>query len=89
MDRIKTIVDSKFRFVLLSALRAEQMMRGARPKDDNDNGTVIRVAMNEILDQRVDWDLGPAPGIEAADDAAPDAAPAAETTAESGEEGVN
>lgn len=59
MQKLPDKIDSKFRFVLLSAHRAEQMMRGAVPKD-GDPGKVknTRVAMNEVLDDKIHWDYG-------------------------------
>lgn len=54
-------VDSKFRFVLVAAQRAEQLMRGARPKIDLGKAKPTRVAMNEVDNGVVDWNYGPAP----------------------------
>ena len=54
-------VDSKFRFVLVAAQRAEQLMRGARPKLDLGRTKSTRVAMNEVNGGLVDWNYGPAP----------------------------
>ena len=54
-------VDSKFRFVLVAAARAEQMMRGARPKVEPGQNKPGRVAMQEIREGAVDWGYGPAP----------------------------
>jgi len=58
MDRIPKKVDSKFRFVLLAAHRAEQMMRGAQPKVEV-SGKKTRTAMEEIIEEAVSWDYGP------------------------------
>jgi DNA-directed RNA polymerase omega subunit len=52
-------IDSKFRFVLLSAARAEQMMEGAPPKVESADKKHTRVAMNEIIGEAVEWDYGP------------------------------
>lgn len=60
MDPMSERIDSKFRFVLLAATRAEQMLRGARPKVDQ-KGKLARIAMDEILKNLVEWDYGPAP----------------------------
>ncbi|HYH46942.1 MAG TPA: DNA-directed RNA polymerase subunit omega [Thermoanaerobaculia bacterium] len=54
-------VDSKFRFVLVAAQRAEQLMRGARPKIDLGKAKPTRVAMHEIVQNAVEWNYGPAP----------------------------
>lgn len=60
MTEIPERIDSKYRYVLLAALRAEQMIQGASPKKDDPVGKPTRVAMGEISDGDVDWDYGPA-----------------------------
>ena len=52
-------IDSKFRFVLLASHRAEQMMRGAQPKEPADQRKLTRIAMHEIEEDQVAWDYGP------------------------------
>jgi DNA-directed RNA polymerase omega subunit len=59
-ERIPEKVDSKFRYVLVAATRAEQIIRGSRPRIDQ-SGKPTRVAMEEISHNMVDWDYGPAP----------------------------
>lgn len=54
-------IDSKFRLVLLAAHRAEQIMRGARPKVEAGKKKSVRVAMDEISHQLVEWGYGPPP----------------------------
>jgi len=54
-------IDSKFRYVLLSAERAEQLVRGARPKIDQGLAKPSRIAMKEIQEDLIDWDYGPVP----------------------------
>jgi DNA-directed RNA polymerase omega subunit len=68
-------VDSKFRFVLVAAQRAEQLMRGARPKVELGKVKSTRVAMAEVNGGMVDWNYGPAPEPEpqAAEAEAPEA----------------
>lgn len=56
-------IDSKFRYVLLAAGRAEQMMRGARPKVESGSAKPTRVAMLEITHDLVDWGYGPTPTL--------------------------
>jgi len=57
-------VDSKFRLVLLIARRAEQLMRGARPKLDTDRPVKpTRLGALEFEDNRVRWDYGPEGGV--------------------------
>lgn len=60
MDRMPEKIDSKFRYVLLAASRAEQMMKGGKPKLDMGDLKASRVAMEEISNDLVDWDVGPA-----------------------------
>ncbi len=58
-------IDSKFRFVLLSAARAEQMMQGGRPKPEIaaqlEGRKLSRIAMDEVAGDLITWDYGPAP----------------------------
>lgn len=78
MQTIPEKIDSKFRFVLLAAERAEQMMHGARPRVEMPGRKQSRVAMREIMEERVDWDYGPPEAEEEAE--------AEEVAAEAGEE---
>lgn len=52
-------IDSKFRFVLLASHRAEQLMRGANPKQPEEGRKITRVAMEEIATDEIQWDYGP------------------------------
>lgn len=61
MDRIPERIDSTFRYVLLAARRAEQLMRGARPRVDVGSPKPTRIALREISDGVVNWDYGPPP----------------------------
>ncbi|MFN2387391.1 MAG: DNA-directed RNA polymerase subunit omega [Thermoanaerobaculia bacterium] len=57
-------VDSKFRLVLLIARRAEQLMRGARPKIDSERSVKpTRLAAHEFEEDRVRWDYGEEGGV--------------------------
>lgn len=59
-------VDSKFRYVLVVARRAEQLMRGARPKADAAApAKPVRSALNEINRRLVEWGYGSGPAAEA------------------------
>jgi DNA-directed RNA polymerase omega subunit len=65
-------VDSKFRLVLLLARRAEQLIRGARPKLETDRPMKpTRLAAAEFDANQIRWGLGPENGVldTAADDA--------------------
>ncbi len=54
-------IDSKFRRVLVAAHRAEQIMKGARPKIEAAKRKPTRVAMEEVDRSLVDWGYGPPP----------------------------
>lgn len=54
-------IDSKFRFVLIAANRAEQLMRGARPKADGAGRKPTVAAMREVERDLVEWAYGPRP----------------------------
>jgi len=66
-ERAPNRLDSKFRFVLVAAQRAEQLMRGARAKTEvPGKQKPTKVAMAEITQDLVVWDYGPAPAPEPA-----------------------
>ncbi len=67
MDRIPDKIDSRFRYVLLAAERAEQLLRGGSAKIDTGEIKPTRVAMNEISSDLIAWDYGPAPVTAAAE----------------------
>ena len=78
MERIPEKIDSKFRFVLLAAERAEQMLRGAKPKIDMGQLKPTRIAMMEISNDLVEWDYGPAPEAEVEDEVSAEVVPEAQ-----------
>ncbi|HEX2164784.1 MAG TPA: DNA-directed RNA polymerase subunit omega [Thermoanaerobaculia bacterium] len=84
-DRIPSDIDSKFRYVLLTAGRAEQLMRGARPKIDVPETKPTTVAMMEIDRSAVEWGYGPSPEEQEAAAAAEAAAAEAAAQAAAGE----
>src|SRR5215210_7785631 len=57
----KPTMDSKFRRVLVAAGRAEQLMRGARPKVEAGKRKPTRIALEEVDQSLIDWGYGPAP----------------------------
>jgi DNA-directed RNA polymerase omega subunit len=50
-------VDSKFRFVILAAKRAKQLLRGAKPKVKTRSRNPIRIAQQELQDGLVDYSI--------------------------------
>ena len=77
MDEKRT-VDSKFRFVLVASHRAEQLMRGARPKVEAGKRKPTRLAMEEVTHGLVDWGYGPPPEETPEQEGEEQAAPASE-----------
>ena len=61
MARFPEKVDSKFRFVLLAARRAEQLIRGAQERMPRESPKFARHAMSEMESDLVEWDYGEAP----------------------------
>lgn len=61
MARFPERIDSKFRFVLLAARRAEQLVRGAQERMPRDSPKFARHAMSEMQHDLVEWDYGAAP----------------------------
>jgi DNA-directed RNA polymerase omega subunit len=67
IEKTPTSVDSKFRLVLVAANRAEQLMRGARPKVETGKKKPTRLAMEEVASNLVEWGYGPPPQQEPTD----------------------
>jgi DNA-directed RNA polymerase omega subunit len=61
MDEKAPTMDSKFRRVLVAASRAEQLMRGARPKIEAGKRKPTRIALEEVDHSLVEWGYGPPP----------------------------
>lgn len=51
-------MDSKFRFVLVAASRAEQLMRGAPAKVQPLHGKATTMALEELEQDLVPWGMG-------------------------------
>ena len=58
MDRFPDKIDSKFRFVLVAANRAEQLMKGAPAKVEPKGRKATVVALDELKKDLVDWEMG-------------------------------
>lgn len=69
-SKIPEKLDSKFRFVLVAAERAEQLLQGARPRLESTTGKkATRIAQEEVRGELVAWDYLPEE-VEAAEDEA-------------------
>lgn len=51
-------IDSKFRFVLVTATRAEQLMRGAPAKVQPLHGKATTMALKEMDQDLIPWEMG-------------------------------
>jgi len=50
-------IDSKFRFVILAAKRAKQLLRGSKPRLKSKSKNPIRVAQLEVVEGLVHYDI--------------------------------
>ncbi|MDH5707126.1 MAG: DNA-directed RNA polymerase subunit omega, partial [Candidatus Aminicenantes bacterium] len=50
-------IDSKFRFVILAAKRAKQLLHGAKPRVKSRSKNPIRVAQEEVRDGAIDFEI--------------------------------
>ncbi len=64
MPKLPPNVESKFRLVHIVARRAEQLILGARPKLESRHAKPTRVALDEVNENLVRWQLGGAPAPE-------------------------
>ena len=53
MIEIPETIDSKYRFVIIAALRARQLQSGSRPLIDDMGRKATRVAQQEVLEDLV------------------------------------
>jgi len=57
MEGLPEGVDSRFRYVLLVSKRAEQLIQGSQPKVKSRHAKPTRVAMEEVRENQVKWQL--------------------------------
>ncbi len=57
MERLPEGVDSRFRYVLLVSKRAEQLIQGSQPKVKPRHAKPTRIAMEEVEQDLVKWQL--------------------------------
>ena len=57
MEGLPEGIDSKFRYVLLVSKRAEQLIQGAQPKTRPRHSKPTRIAMDEVENNVVKWQL--------------------------------
>ncbi len=49
--------DSKFRFVIVAAKRAKQLLKGSKPKLESESKNLIRIAQEEVLKGLVEYKI--------------------------------
>lgn len=59
MEGLPEGIDSKFRYVLLVAKRAEQLIQGAQARVKSRHAKPTRVAMEEVEKDQIKWQLSP------------------------------
>ncbi|MGH9459338.1 MAG: DNA-directed RNA polymerase subunit omega [Thermoanaerobaculia bacterium] len=64
MDQLPEGIESKFRYVLLVAKRAEHLIEGSPTKIRSKHAKPTRVAMEEIERNAIEWSLTPPPPAE-------------------------
>ena len=50
-------IDSKFRYVILAAMRAKQLLSGAKPRIKSRSKNLIRIAQEEVKQGLVDYEI--------------------------------
>jgi DNA-directed RNA polymerase subunit omega len=53
-------VDSKYRYVILAAKRAKQLLKGAKPKIKVKSRNLIRIAQTEVKSGLIEYEIIPA-----------------------------
>jgi len=52
-------IDSKYRFIILAAKRAKQLLRGAKPKIQGKSKSLIRIAQAEVRAGLIEYEIIP------------------------------
>ena len=52
-------IDSKYRFIILAAKRAKQLLKGAKPKLETKSKNPIRIAQSEVRGGLVEYEILP------------------------------
>lgn len=50
-------IDSKFRFVIIAAKRAKQLLKGAKPRVKSKSKNLVRIAQSEVKKGLVDYEI--------------------------------
>lgn len=52
-------IDSKYRFIILAAKRAKQLLKGAKPKIQDKSRNPIRIAQSEVRNGLIEYEIIP------------------------------
>ena len=52
-------IDSKYRFIILAAKRAKQLLKGAKPKISGKSKSLIRIAQAEVMSGLIEYEVIP------------------------------
>ena len=52
-------IDSKYRFIILAAKRAKQLLKGAKPKIQGKSKSLIRIAQAEVREGLIEYEIIP------------------------------
>jgi DNA-directed RNA polymerase subunit omega len=52
-------IDSKYRFIIIAAKRAKQLLRGAKPKIQGKSKNPIRIAQTEVRNGLIEYEIIP------------------------------
>jgi DNA-directed RNA polymerase omega subunit len=53
-------IDSKYRFIIIAAKRAKQLLKGAKPKIQGKSKNLIRIAQAEVRQGLIEYEIIPA-----------------------------
>lgn len=67
MDKYVANIDSKFRYIIVAAKRAKQLLKGAKPKIKTKSRNPIRIAQQEVTQGLVEFEILPIRQDEAPD----------------------
>ncbi len=67
MDKYVANIDSKFRYIIVAAKRAKQLLKGAKPKIRTKSRNPIRIAQQEVTQGLVEFEILPLRQDEAPD----------------------
>ena len=67
MDKYVANIDSKFRYIIVAAKRAKQLLKGAKPKIKTKTRNPIRIAQQEVTQGLIEFEILPIRQDEAPD----------------------